>query len=208
MKFECYYHNNADVLVEHDEKFSTDYNEIITALKSITDKEIIEEFQIDKSRRKSTKSISKSLNRLIKKKLVLKNWIPEAALFKNEEYLKNSVTKRKINSWRLDFAKNEICVEVGFNHGEAIAHNMMKPVFASERNHLDKDIQTSLGVIITATNELKEYGNFDGAVGEFEKHIRYFLAYSIYMPTPIVLIGLQKPETFKIDNKTKEVVLL
>ena len=85
MKFECYYHNNADVLVEHDEKFSTDYNEIITALKSITDKEIIEEFQIDKSRRKSTKSISKSLNRLIKKKLVLKNWIPEAALFKNEE---------------------------------------------------------------------------------------------------------------------------
>ena len=132
----------------------------------------------------------------------------EAKLFKDQNYLVNQDTKRRTNSWRLDFAKNNISIEVGFNHGEAIAHNMMKTVFASEMNHIEKDIQTELGVVITATNNLKKAGNFDGAIGSFDKHISYFKAYYNYMPTPIVLIGLNEPESFYIDKKTREVVNL
>ena len=75
----------------------------------------------------------------------------------------------------LDFAKNSISVEVAFNHAEAIAHNIIKPVLASELNHVQK-IQTKLGIIVTATKY--ETKGFDGAVGTFEQFIEYFKPYS------------------------------
>ena len=94
------------------------------------------------------------------------------------------------NVMRLDFAKNNISIEVAFNHGEAIAHNIMKPVLASELNHVQKEIQTKMGVIIVSTKAMKSSGGFDGAVGTFEKFIEYFEPYNMLIPTPIVLIGL------------------
>jgi hypothetical protein len=81
----------------------------------------------------------------------------------------------------------------------------MKPVLASELNHVKKDIQTELGVIVVATDEMKRKGNFDSAIGTFEKFIEYFKPYNNLITTPIVLIGLEKPDTFYIDNKLKEV---
>ena len=63
---------------------------------------------------------------------------------------------------------------MAFNHQEATAHNIMKPVLASELNHVQKDIQTELGVIIVATESLKKGGNFDSAIGTFEKFIECF----------------------------------
>jgi hypothetical protein len=33
--------------------------------------------------------------------------------------------------WRLDFARESMSVEVSFNHGEALAWNLLKPVLAS-----------------------------------------------------------------------------
>ena len=50
----------------------------------------------------------------------------------------------------------------------------MKPVLASELNHVEKEIQTKMGVIITATDELKKACGFDSTVGTFEKFIEYF----------------------------------
>ncbi len=207
MNFQCYYHRSSDNHL-NDEKFKNDYNEITSAIKSITDKELIDGFREDKNNRQGAKSLSTTLNSLLRKKLTILGWKKEAKLFKDQNYLVNQDTKRRTNSWRLDFAKNNISIEVGFNHGEAIAHNMMKTVFASEMNHIEKDIQTELGVVITATNNLKKAGNFDGAIGSFDKHISYFKAYYNYMPTPIVLIGLNEPESFYIDKKTREVVNL
>ena len=52
---------------------------------------------------------------------------------------------------------------------------------------------------------MKSRGNFDGAIGTFEQFIEYFKPYSAIVPTPIVLIGIEAPETFLINKELKEV---
>ena len=65
-----------------------------------------------------------------------------------------------------------------------------------------------MGVIIVSTKAMKYSGGFDGAVGTFEKFIEYFKPYNMLIPTPIVLIGLDKPESFIIDKKSRDVTIL
>lgn len=199
MKHTLYYHRHADQIVKSDSKFKDDYNELIAVINSISDNDLIEAFNARKTERPNIKSLSEPINHLLKERLTSKNWISESPIFYDKVYR----TNRK---WRLDFVKNNIALEVAFNHGEAIAHNIMKPVISSELNHVQKDIQTGMGVIICATNDLKKAGNFDGAVGSFEKFIEHFKPYQNLIPTSIVLIGLNSPSTFIIDRDSKEIV--
>lgn len=199
MKHTLYYHRHADQIVKSDSKFKDDYNELIAVINSISDNDLIETFNARKTERPNIKSLSEPINHLLKERLTSKNWISESPIFYDKVYR----TNRK---WRLDFVKNNIALEVAFNHGEAIAHNIMKPVISSELNHVQKDIQTGMGVIICATNDLKKAGNFDGAVGSFEKFIEHFKPYQNLIPTSIVLIGLNSPSTFIIDRDSKEIV--
>ena len=200
MKTNFYFHRHANHLINHDEKFRSDYNEILTTINSLTDLELIEGFNQRKKVRSNTKSLSEPINFLLKEKLQRLQWKVESGIFKEPPYNQGNRSR-----WRLDFAKNKISVEVAFNHQEATAHNIMKPVLASELNHVKKDIQTELGVIVVATDEMKRKGNFDSAIGTFEKFIEYFKPYNNLITVPIVLIGLQKPDTFYIDEKLKEV---
>lgn len=101
----------------------------------------------------------------------------------------------------MDFAKDDISIEVAFNHAEAIAWNLTKPVLASELNHVKKDIQTKIGVIITATQSMKEAGGFDGAIGTFEKFQDYLPPLQNLLTVPILLIGLLPPKSFHMVHK-------
>ena len=103
----------------------------------------------------------------------------------------------------MDFAKNNISVEVAFNHGEAIAWNLLKPVLASELNHVQKDAQTRLGVVIMASEDMKRLGGFDSAVGTFEKAVRYLKPLQNQLTCPMVLIGLSAPESFEVKHVGK-----
>jgi len=196
MNFTCYYHRFSNLIVESNPEFTSDFNEITSALNLITDVDLIAHFNDRKISRLNTKSLSESINRILKAHLCKKGWAAESPIFREAPY---DATNNK--AWRLDFAKNNISIEVAFNHGEAIAHNIMKPVLASELNHVKKNIQTRLGVIITCTEEFKKKGGFDGAVGTYEKFISYLKPYNNLVTTPIVLIGLQPTSTFEIKNK-------
>ena len=197
MNLTYYYHRNSNLLVE-DEEFEKDYQELVNALETISDKDLENGFL--SSSRENIKSLSEPINDLIKDRLVKLGWNAESGLFKEAPYDRTNSSR-----WRLDFAKNSISVEVAFNHAEAIAHNIIKPVLASELNHVQKEIQTKLGIIVTATKSMKSKGNFDGAVGTFEQFIEYFKPYSAIVPTPIVLIGIEAPETFLINKELKEI---
>ena len=197
MNLTYYYHRNSNLLVE-DEEFIKDYQELVNALETISDKDLENGFL--SSSRENIKSLSEPINDLIKYRLVKLGWNAESGLFKEAPYDRTNSSR-----WRLDFAKNSISVEVAFNHAEAIAHNIIKPVLASELNHVQKEIQTKLGIIVTATENMKSKGNFDGAIGTFEQFIEYFKPYSAIVPTPIVLIGIEAPETFLINKELKEV---
>ena len=199
MRHALYYHRHSDQIVQNDSNFKNDYEELISVITGITDNDLIDAFNTRKLERPNIKSLSEPINHILKERLVEKKWIAESAIFYDKAYRTNK-------KWRLDFVKNNIALEVAFNHGEAIAHNMMKPVLSSELNHVQKDIQTGLGVIICATNSLKKSGNFDNAVGSYEKFIEYFKPYQNLIPTPMILIGLESPESFHIDKNSKSIV--
>lgn len=200
MKYITQDHRHAMNLFETESKYIPLYKEIKSTIDGITDDEIIAEYEA--SPRDNIKSLSEPINSLIRQRLISNGWKEEAAIFSDPSYAQARDNKR----WRLDFAKKEISVEVAFNHGEAIAWNLIKPVLASELNHVAKDIQTSAGIIICATDEMKRAGNFDSAVGSYEKFIRYLVPMQNMLPTPILLIGLSAPDSFYIDSHTKKVV--
>ena len=154
------------------------------------------------------KSLAKALNEYFRNDLKAKSWVQEAAIFQGEEF--------QSNFWRLDFSKvidqeNDIrtgmAVEVAFNHGEAIAWNLLKPKIASEMNHVKKavDIGEGIGVMICANRALKESGGFDNTVGEYEKVVRYLKPLESVLTIPMIIIGLQPPETFEIFKYDKSV---
>ncbi len=80
----------------------------------------------------------------------------------------------------------------------------LKPILASELNHVAKAIQTELGVLILATQGMKDACGFDSAVGTYEKAVRYLLPLQSQLTVPLVLIGLEPPETFSIDVRLVE----
>lgn len=61
-----------------------------------------------------------------------------------------------------------------------------------------------MGVIITATQEMKKNGNFDGAIGTFEKFIYHLKPMMNQLNVPLLLIGLKAPKTFKIVKKKEK----
>lgn len=142
---------------------------------------------------KLPKSLSPAINALLKEGFLKNNWKHESGIFQDDAY--------QGDTWRLDFAKKDISIEVAFNHASVIAWNLTKPVLASELNHVEKAIQTKVGVIITATQNLKVKGGFDGAIGTFEKFLDYLPPLRNMLTVPLLIIGLEAPETFQIVHE-------
>ncbi len=197
MKFVTEDHNNGLDIVKSNVELGILWKEITDSLGAITDERLRE--QIPKSSNKM--SLSAAINDLIDLELKKRNWVAQSAIFQGEKY--------KDKRWRLDFSKRiatphkgitGMAVEVAFNHGEAIAWNLMKPVLAAEINHvgLQTDIGAGVGVYICAKKSLKKAGAFDGAVGEYEKVLRYLVPMAQKLTRPLIIIGLEAPESFKL----------
>lgn len=188
MKFVTESHRQADIIL-NEARFSALYKEISDLIGSITDEDIK---ACHNSKYSNKMSLSLAINDLLKERFIQKGWLHEAPIFQEVGF--------KSKKWRLDFAKDSISVEVAFNHGEAIAWNLLKPVLASELNHVQKAIQSKVGVVICATGALKVAGAFDSAVGEFEKVCRYLRPLNNILSVPMLIIGLEAPETFRVKK--------
>lgn len=202
MQYRTYSFRYGEELFTNEDEFSCLWNEIKVVIESITDDDLIMHF--NNNPRASKKSISDSINDLIDKGLVNMGWNRQSPIFNNSDYRPTSRNRW----WTLDFAKEAISVEVAFNHGEAVAWNLIKPVLAGELNHVEKAIQTKGGILITATDLMKQAGNFDGSVGTYEKFLQYLDPFRNILTIPLVIIGLEPPDTFKIHKDTKEVEFL
>ena len=196
MDFALHSHRHALAIVKEDE-FKPDWDGFCDSVKSISDADIIRYFENPEGRK--AKSISEAINVLIDERLVKAGWKRQSKIFGDERF--------QDKRWTLDFAKTDdllerggFSVEVAFNHGEATAWNLIKPVLASELNHVKKAIQTEIGIVVMATEELKLAGGFDSAVGTFEKTKGYLEAMRNVLSIPIVLVGLKAPKTFKIGH--------
>lgn len=186
-------HRNAYELLEKNASYNEEWNSLKDVIASISDENIIDYFK--KHSLGKNKSLSVAINRLLKDELTKKGWEAESLIFQDPEY--------QGDKWRLDFAKNKVAVEVAFNHGEATAWNLIKPNLSGELNHVKKAIQTEIGVLITATNELKQSCGFDSAVGSYEKFLSYLKPMRHMLTVPMLIIGLEKPRTFYMTHERK-----
>jgi hypothetical protein len=175
-------------------RFVSYYDDIVNAIEGISDDDLVERHELLMNRlERPPKSLSKAINELLKERFEGLGWSSEPHIFKKRGYTGDK--------WRLDFAKEAISVEVAFNHGEATAWNLLKPVLASEPNYISKEIRTEIGVFIAATQQLKKAGGFDGAIGTYEKALKYLEPLRSVLSAPILLIGLKPPRTFEIKHK-------
>jgi hypothetical protein len=193
MKFRTYSHRYIDGLLETNTRERELWEEFSSVLSSISEEDIIEHFN---NQVRKAKSISEAINRLIDERLVAKGWNAQSPIFKEPAYV-----DMRSSTWTLDFAKESIAVEVAFNHAGSIAWNMIKPVLSSELNHVEKAIQTKMGIIVSATSEMKKVGGFDNAIGYYEKFVEYVKPLNNLLTTPVLLVGLEAPETFSIEHK-------
>lgn len=190
MDYIAHSHRHGLTLFNAEEPFATLWTEVVTAIESISDDELASAFT--ESPRLS-KSLSAVINELLKQRLVAQGWADESPIFADAEYLSGDKGR-----FRLDFAKDVVSIEVAFNHGEAAAWNLLKPVLAGELNHVRKAIQTQAGIIITATEDMKMAGGFDGAVGTYEKYVQYLRPLNNVLTVPLAVVGLKAPRSFRV----------
>lgn len=198
MKYVTTSHRYADILFQLDENMKRLWLQVKEVLDGISEDDLIAEYNDILARQPETKSLSKAINSLIKRRLEEKQWNSESPIFADKAYSGTDGT------WRLDFAKEDIAIEVAFNHGGNVSWNLIKPVLSSELNHVEKAIQTKAGILITATDDMKKAGGFDGAVGSYEKYVEYLKPLNNLLTTPILVIGLLPPETFKVIQHKNE----
>lgn len=195
MEYRKYSFRHAEDIFKNDKDFTYLWNEILEVLDGISDDDLINEFNIET---RKAKSISEAINKLIAKRLSEKGWHEQSYIFADPDYSDNKGT------WRLDFAKNNIAIEVAFNHGGNVSWNLIKPVLSSELNHVQKAIQTQAGVVITATDAMKKAGGFDNAIGTYEKYVEYLKPLNNLLTTPMMIIGLEPPKKFTIEQKKED----
>ena len=213
MKFRIFSHRHAKQILENTPEYRFLYQEVQESIENVTEQRLITHFRDNyEIPNKAKKSISESINNLLSVELVEAGWRPEAHIFRDADF--------GDGKWRLDFAKGTsipdsdsrpygevtetgISIEVGFNHAGSIAWNLLKPVLASELNHVEKDIQTSVGIVITATKNLQGAGGFDSAIGVFEDYVSHLVPLRDVLTVPILVIGLEAPESFRISHSKK-----
>lgn len=205
MEIESYYsHRFAKEILDAVVPLSNLWHEIEDAILSISDDEIVSMHR-DIQSKESTKSLSKAINRLIDTNLKARKWQNQSGIFGSPEYQEG-----KESTWTLDFSKtcnisrgrkSGVAVEVAFNHAEAAAWNLTKPVLAAEIN--DVRVQTNIGegvgIVIVASPDLKKNGAFDGAIGDYQRYLKTLKAMRSQLTAPILLIGLAAPRTFKVQ---------
>lgn len=191
VRYKIHSFRNASVILEQPE-FIAQYLELYEILQSISEEDMINTHLSygKEDIERTPKSISVAINKLLKDRFTELDWRPESPIFQDSNY--------RGDIWRLDFAKKDISIEVGFNHSSVIAWNLIKPVLASELNHVEKAIQTQIGVIITVTEEMQAKGGFDSAIGVYEKYLDYLKPLRNLLTSPLLIIGIEAPQTFQI----------
>lgn len=192
MRYKKYSHFNGLEIIKNIPEAYEKYQEICRMLSSITDKEII-----DKYREKTPgKSISAVLKQVIEEKMKVLNWENNVAIFDDNE------VNGRGTKWKSDYVSApDFSMTVSFDHASVIPNNLMKMTLASEESHMNKNVQTKFGIIITATENLKINGGFDNVVGEFEKYQIQCRVLQNHLKTPMIIVGLEAPESFRIVHE-------
>lgn len=191
MKFSHHSHRNAREIFQGSDNLKKIWDEITGIIESISDKDIKEKFLNNGGK---TKSLSKTINELLSEKLCIEKWKVNAPMFDDNDY-------HGSNRFSLDFHKNNVGLEVAFNHEEGCAWNLIKTIITREDSAIEKNVVTEISIVITVKNNLRVSGGFDGSVGTYEKYISYLRPLNNILSGPIMIVGLEKLDSFVIKHK-------
>ncbi|QNV37856.1 PDDEXK family nuclease [Rothia terrae] len=204
MKYVLHSHRYGLEIINNNEEFSPVFEELLQVIKDLDEEKFISDFKNWLNKNKSGKSVSTLINAYFKEELPKFGWKKEPQIFKDPLYQKQEGSRG--NPWRLDFSYKDIfSMEVAFNNSGSIMANLIKPVLASELNHVEKQFQTKIGLVIVATQNFKSLGGFDKAVGTFENYILHLAPLMNQLTVPMVVIGLDSFDTFRVLPKEKGV---
>ena len=212
MFFDVHSHRNALVIAENEPGYVELWESFRNSILSISDEDVINHFT--EFHEGKSKSVSKSINSLIKERLTANGWTAEPRIFGEPGYSDSKRDKK----WRLDFAKSAgtherfeleqnieptpgISIEVAFNNDGSTAWNLIKPVLAGELNHVRKETQTGMGIIVTATEQLKRECGFDSTVGTFDDFKMHLRPLRNLLTIPMIVVGLMPFDSFEIEVK-------
>lgn len=144
-----------------------------------------------------TSKTTKSLSFAIKDELSI---IMKENGFSSNKNIFASSDYSSIKRFTFDYYKSHINFEIGFNHEMACAWKLIK---GSLLSYEDSQIgfKSKLSIIITVTKAMRDEGGFDGSIASFEKYIEYLKPMYNNLLNPIILIGIEPFEDFKISHK-------
>jgi Restriction endonuclease BglII len=196
-------------VILNEPEFIDEFNELVGAIASISDKDLINKFNSYRlsSKEKNSKSLSRAITDILTERFFAKEWVTNAAIFQDEKY--------SASTWTLDFVKKDISIHVGFCDIGVVAWNLIKHVLASDLNQLTKSVQTKIGVVILPTEKLKQTCSFETGTSTFEDYLDHLKPLNNILTIPIYIIGLKAPRTFRVKEfeympykKTGQIVML
>ena len=136
-----------------------------------------------------------AVNEVFRRRLIPLGWEDEVPLFSRDD--------PNLAGWTMDFVKRGsmasgaaevgfgLGVEVTFNHAEGIAWTLVRLNLAGESSEVLEASQIDVGVAVYPTNEFKQWGRMDNAVGTYERACLWLDKMRPVLPIPIAVIGLQ-----------------
>jgi hypothetical protein len=191
MKFQIYSYRYALEIIQGNESLKNEWDSYKKILESITGKDLMDSFLM--SERKS-KSISQTLYKVVTKKLKEHGWVNEVNLYNDDFY-------RDVKRFTLDFYKNSLAMEFSFGHEATSSWKLIKSVLAAQENTLSKNIQSKVTILLAVTSKMKSAGGFDGSIATYEKFIQYVEPMKDILVEPIIIIGLEPVDEFRMQHK-------
>lgn len=173
-----------------DENLKIESEELIKKIKLIPSSLIKDRFL-------HTSKTTKSLSFAIKDELDI---IIKENGFASNKNIFTSSDYSTIRRFSFDYYKSYINLEIGFNHEMACAWKLIKGSLLSDED-LKIDFKSKLSIIIAVTKAMRDEGGFDGSIASFEKYIEYLKPMYNNLLNPIILIGIEPFEDFKISHK-------
>jgi hypothetical protein len=190
MDFVTHSFRMADRLLQE----SDAYADIARALQSLSLLAIVERHLLIGARRAPPAGAQTAINELLDdpgSALRGPGWNRQVRLFPRPARAQGRhIEADPLRAWTMDFKRDNVGVEVSFNHAEATAWQFTKLSIAGESHEVDPAARIDVGVVITAHSSLKSWGRMDGAVLTFDVCRSWLAQMKRVVPTPILLIGL------------------
>jgi hypothetical protein len=122
-----------------------------------------------------------ALNQLFKERLGKLLWANEVPLFSNPQLYPGR---------NIDFMKNHLGVEIAFNHESYAERILFRLNVASESEAIIPEHVVHGGVIVVASDAVKQWGSMDSSVGTFDGWRRSVELVKNSFSVPLILLGL------------------